>query len=328
MGIIYGVFLTFLSVSILILAKRSLQNPLLKAEEELRLSSEERGRIMAENANLKDANISLQRELGRTIALYDITKVISKSLDEDRVFENFSEQLRSYVSIEDCRFLKDNKSWKDVPGYEIIPLKIDRFTMRYLSLKNLSEPDREKIEILTQQFTLGLKRAIFYEHIQELAVLDSLTGILSRRFIMSRLREELQRSERFGYQFSLLMVDIDRFKHYNDQYGHLVGDVLLKEVARIMKENIREIDAIGRYGGEEFCLILAETDKKGAYFAAERIRQAVESGDIRAYDERLKITVSAGIAVFPDDAKEANQLFEKADKALYRAKEQGRNRVC
>ena len=123
------------------------------------------------------------------------------------------------------------------------------------------------------------------------------------------------------------MVDIDRFKEYNDRYGHLVGDVLLKEVAKTIKESLRQIDLVGRYGGEEFIIILTETDQEGSIFAAERIRKSVQDKSIRAYDEVLKVTISIGISSYPKHGRDGNGLVEKADHALYRAKETGRNRI-
>ena len=124
------------------------------------------------------------------------------------------------------------------------------------------------------------------------------------------------------------MVDIDHFKTFNDRYGHLVGDAILRSISDRIKENIRQVDLIGRYGGEEFSVILTETDKEGALLAAERIRRAVEANDINIYDESLKISVSIGIAVFPGDAVRPETLIEKADRALYQAKQTGRNKVC
>ena len=108
----------------------------------------------------------------------------------------------------------------------------------------------------------------------------------------------IKRCEKLKYNFAFLMVDIDHFKDYNDRYGHLVGDAILKEVARTIKENIRQIDLVGRYGGEEFSVILTETDKAGARFAAERIRQAIAQKEIKVYDETLKVTISIGISIF------------------------------
>jgi diguanylate cyclase (GGDEF)-like protein len=121
---------------------------------------------------------------------------------------------------------------------------------------------------------------------------------------------------------------VDHFKEFNDRYGHLVGDALLVETADTIKENLRQIDLLGKYGGEEFCVILTETDLDSAKFAAERIRQAIETKTVSVYDESLKITISIGISAFPDNAEDLNSLIDKADSALYKAKEQGRNRVC
>ena len=124
------------------------------------------------------------------------------------------------------------------------------------------------------------------------------------------------------------MVDIDHFKDYNDRYGHLVGDAILREVSKTIKDNTRQIDLTGRYGGEEFSIILTETDKEQARFAAQRIREAVESKPIRVYDEDLKVTISIGISTYPLDAKNMQALIDKADSALYKAKQTGRNKVC
>ncbi|MBU2258515.1 MAG: GGDEF domain-containing protein, partial [Candidatus Omnitrophica bacterium] len=143
-----------------------------------------------------------------------------------------------------------------------------------------------------------------------------------------RFVEEINRSRKFDYSLAFLMIDIDYFKDLNDRYGHLVGDVILKEVSRIIKDNIRQIDILGRYGGEEFCLALPETEKEEARFAAERIREAIEDALIRAYDEDLRITLSVGIAVFPGDAQDTDALIDRADQALYKAKQSGRNKVC
>ena len=124
------------------------------------------------------------------------------------------------------------------------------------------------------------------------------------------------------------MIDVDRFKDFNDQYGHLVGDVVLKQTAETIKKNIRELDLAGRYGGEEFGVLLVETDRSGALFVAERIRTAVAEKSFKAYDENLKATVSIGCASLSKDQADAGLIIEAADQALYEAKRQGRNKVC
>ena len=212
--------------------------------------------------------------------------------------------------------------------YTILPLDIGKSPIGYLLASGIKQGDMDKFHILSQQFLLGLKRALLYQRVQELAITDSLTGASSRRYCLERLNEEMERSKKFKYAFSFLMVDIDHFKDYNDRYGHLVGDAILKDVSQTIKENIRQIDLMGRYGGEEFSVILTETDKKQAKFAAERIRKSIEDKSIRVYDENLKVTVSVGVSTFPGDAKDTQALIEKSDSALYKAKQTGRNKVC
>ena len=124
------------------------------------------------------------------------------------------------------------------------------------------------------------------------------------------------------------MIDVDFFKTFNDKYGHLVGDQILREIGTIIKANIREIDIAGRYGGEEFCVVLPDTDVPGAQLAAERIRKSTEETEIKAYDTTVKVTISIGMATFPADGHLMDELIDKADWALYRAKKLGRNKIC
>ncbi|MBP7216579.1 MAG: GGDEF domain-containing protein [Candidatus Omnitrophica bacterium] len=304
-------------------AQRFLRAQVKTSEESKKLNEQE-----AAYQSLIHNNVALERELEDTVALYEITKDICRSLDEEQVFNNFLKHVSPYVRIEDCRIVLDEKAARKEKGFEVIPLKISKDVFRYLVVRQISNDHREKFEILLQHLFLGIKRAILYKGVQELAVIDGLTNVFSRRFLLERLQEELQRSRTFSHTCALCMVDIDHFKEYNDSYGHLVGDSILREICKTMKENIREIDAIGRFGGEEFCLVLAETERQKALFAAERIRQAVAARKILAYDELVQVTVSIGVATFPQDAHTVEQLIEKADAQLYKAKQGGRNKVC
>ncbi|UCG79497.1 MAG: diguanylate cyclase [Nitrospirota bacterium] len=166
--------------------------------------------------------------------------------------------------------------------------------------------------------------------LKELSIRDSLTGLNNHRYFQEALSIEIIRSRRYEHHFSLIMIDIDHFKKYNDTYGHPAGDVLLKEISNIFKERIRKSDLAARYGGEEFVLILPETSKQNAISVAENIREQVEqhvfSGSNAQPESR--VTVSIGVAGFPEDGDNASALIKYADDSLYKAKAQGRNTLC
>lgn len=322
------ILLTLLTIFLYIRLKKILDKGLIKANNNYERAESEYDKLKTENKGLKESNANLEKSAEETIALYDVTKEVCKSLDEDKVFSSFCDLINRYINVTDCKFIKNEADLAQYNNYTVLPLNIDKATPGYLVASRVKEQDRERFYILAGQFLLGVKRAILYQKVQELAITDSLTGIFSRRHLLERLKEELGRSKKFKYNFSFLMIDIDHFKSYNDRYGHLVGDAILKEASRVIKENIRQIDLVGRYGGEEFSVILSETDKKGAGFVAERIRQAIEEKNIRVYDEDLKVTVSIGVSSYPQDSSDTQALIDKADQAMYQAKQTGRNRVC
>lgn len=171
------------------------------------------------------------------------------------------------------------------------------------------------------------------QQLYQLAITDSLTRLVNRRHFMERLNAEFARAKRFEGRLGYLICDIDHFKKVNDNYGHSVGDRVLKQVSTILASVIRSIDMAGRYGGEEFVLLLPETGRKGALFVAEKVRRTVEEFDFSPRDEDelpgpQHLTISIGAATFPESNVETTErLIEAADQALYRAKENGRNRV-
>jgi diguanylate cyclase (GGDEF)-like protein len=150
-----------------------------------------------------------------------------------------------------------------------------------------------------------------------------MTGLYNYRYLQERLADEVERAERRGQRLCLMMADIDNFKTYNDTFGHLRGDEVLRDMALLLQENVRQMDVVTRYGGDEFMIILPETDRDEALSIAERIRLRVGSWGLQAGlgPSAGEIGVSIGIAVYPDDAESADLLIDKVDKALYRAKE-------
>lgn len=165
--------------------------------------------------------------------------------------------------------------------------------------------------------------------LRQLAVTDGLTGLNNYRFFRRQLQLEVSRSKRFKFPFSLLMMDIDHFKLYNDSFGHLNGDKVLKRFARLLYENVRQVDFPARYGGEEFVLILPGTEKISAKVVAEKIRRLVEQSRF-PFAEKLpsgRVTISVGVASFPQDTQDEEELIRLSDEALYKAKSEGRNRT-
>lgn len=163
------------------------------------------------------------------------------------------------------------------------------------------------------------------QRIEDLAMRDELTGVFNRRFLMETIRNERQRCERTGSTYTLCIVDVDHFKNVNDKHGHLAGDRVLQEIARTASDALRQTDYFGRYGGEEFAMVLTSTMAEGAIITAERVRQHIERIDFSAISPGFTVTVSIGIA----DSRRGEDsavTFKRADDALYQAKEGGRNR--
>jgi diguanylate cyclase (GGDEF)-like protein len=163
--------------------------------------------------------------------------------------------------------------------------------------------------------------------LHELSITDSLTGLYNRKHLMEVLTKEVARAERYQRPLALLMIDVDHFKVYNDTCGHLAGDEVLRNIAAIFRGCIRESDCVGRYGGEEFLIILPETAADDAGRIADRIRSRLAEEDFPAGPQTAKITISGGIASFPGNGRSPESLLRSADAALYQAKDRGRDRV-
>ncbi len=188
-----------------------------------------------------------------------------------------------------------------------------------------------RLRALAAQTAATLANVLSHQNIYNQAVTDGLTGLYNRRYVQSALVEERRRAQRYGHPLSVVMLDVDSFKSYNDTYGHVQGDVLLKKMASILQGSVRDVDIVGRYGGEEFIIVMPETPSREAYQIAERLRQAVARTVFPgfAHDPELAVykTISLGVATFPDDTDDTHALVNLADGALYRAKHGGRNQT-
>jgi diguanylate cyclase (GGDEF)-like protein len=186
--------------------------------------------------------------------------------------------------------------------------------------------DTRAVLLLSAWAGMALENLRLSESIEKLAVMDDLTQVYNYRFIKMALRREIKRAGRFGQELSVVMIDVDNLKAYNDRNGHLRGSFLLKEIATVLAAQVRSFDLIAKYGGDEFTVILPQTGREGALVVAERMRQAVAERQF-PLTAPGDITVSLGVAAFPTDEPDGNGLIRAADRALYRAKQQGRNRV-
>ncbi|HET8945807.1 MAG TPA: GGDEF domain-containing protein [Candidatus Polarisedimenticolia bacterium] len=181
---------------------------------------------------------------------------------------------------------------------------------------------------LLEPLAVAIDAALLLKKSQELSVTDDLTHLFNVRYQNAALRREVSRSRRYRVPVSLIFLDLDGFKSVNDQHGHLWGSRTLVEVGAVIRSVVREIDVVSRFGGDEFTVILPQTDARGAKVIAERLRQRIASTIfLRAHGLEVKVTASFGIATYPDHGRTEEDLVTRADQAMYAAKEAGKNRV-
>jgi len=222
---------------------------------------------------------------------------------------------------------------RDAKSQAIIPLVVNGISRGVIIIDSEEEgafTDKEQLEILkvfADYVAIVLEKTELLEEKEQLALTDDLTGLGNKRYFNQRLADELSRYRRFGGTFALLMLDIDDFKRVNDNYGHLVGDSVLVNLAKVLFDSIRDVDSACRYGGEEFAVILPQTNVRGALKVGERIRTSFAATKHEAGLESFALTISIGGAIYPDDGLEGKEIIDVADKRLYEAKRKGKNRV-
>jgi len=266
---------------------------------------------------------------------YKLTTVLQTTLEVEQLLKLFQKELLTTMELDGLRYLNDNQKFQVVSGkqtthscgYRLITPKDHLGEIIFYRSKRFSEKEMEIIEVLLSTLICPLRNAIYYQEAVVAALTDPLTGAGNRIALNNALIREIELSKRHQQPLSILLLDIDRFKNINDEYGHIAGDNVLKKLVETLSDLNRSTDINFRYGGEEFVVILNKTDLDGALIIAERIRQQIENTEIIFENDSINLTVSIGASTFrKGDSIES--LFNRADKALYQVKEGGRNQVC
>ena len=226
---------------------------------------------------------------------------------------------------------EEGKFFKESASRMCIPLVSFGQILGVLALDSskvdaFGEADLQSLESVADICATAIQNAHYVERVKQLAYLDGLTGIFNRRFFELRIMEEIERARRYGTGMAVIMADIDQFKPLNDEFGHLLGDEVLRQVSSLFHQQLRKIDVVCRYGGEEFGILLTQTSAQYAVGVAEKLRKMVESWQFPGVPRR--VTISAGAAAFPDHGTTRDELVRAADTGLYAAKQAGRNRIC
>ncbi len=265
----------------------------------------------------------IQNNIGETVSNFNFkTYEVPLKLKSENIIENLNNKSFLWLS------LNYNNS---VSGYLGLYSIGD-------TLQNMNLTSIRFLTLAANQINSAIENARLYNEVERLASVDGMTNVFNYRYFYNHLVTEIQRASRYEADLSIIMIDIDHFKSFNDVYGHQAGDEVLREVGRILMYQARKIDIVARYGGEEFVLILPETSIEGATELAERIRTAIEQNDFKVHSKNsellLKVTISLGVSNYRTYAEtagvkiDADKLIKAADESLYHAKHSGRNQVC
>ncbi len=301
-------------------------------ETATRLSSAEKGSLL-----LAESDTEL-----RVKAVYGMNELdvqdLKIKIGEGVAGKVFEEKVPIICHDVERDFSVKRKSKYKTSSFMSLPLNVGEETIGILNLSDkisgeiFREEDLRLLHSFADFVSIALKGSSYYslaEEMKELSITDPLTGLYNRRYFQERLLEEIERSERYDLHCSLCIIDIDDFKLYNDTEGHLSGDRILQQVSQLVHESLRTVDVFARIGGEEFAVIMPQTDKLEAYFVAERIRNSIRERIEQTWSvyPKKNITVSSGISSSPSDGITPQKLILNADRALYRAKMKGKDRT-
>jgi diguanylate cyclase (GGDEF)-like protein len=321
-----------------------------------------RGEEARRSATERDEmNARLQRRIAELRTLSQITEIMHASLELDDAATRVLDVISKAIGVESCCLYVVDRSKSetifsagvgpacepqpaapavgafqgsgDEPWVCISVFEDSRDTVLFCApvadIATLGEEDRLVLGAVASELIVAVENSGLFKLAQRLAITDELTGLYNYRHLQTRLDLEVGRAVRYGHAVSLLMIDVDGFKSFNDSYGHRAGDVALAEVGEVLCRSVRDVDLVARYGGEEFAVVLPETDGPGALVVADKIREAVSERSFADADgvRCCQLTVSAGLATLPTHASDKESLLRESDDALYNAKSGGKNRV-
>jgi diguanylate cyclase (GGDEF)-like protein len=248
--------------------------------------------------------------------------------------EELKQGKQIFLSVEEARAKLADRA-VDLPSYfksaTLVPMfhagnfKASLCMISSTKEKPLPRADMNMVTDLADRVAVVVSHTELFAQVERQAVTDPMTGLFNRRYFEEQLFKEIDRYQRFGHAFAFIMVDLDFLKKINDTLGHQYGDIAIKHIANVLKRNVRDVDTVGRFGGEEFVVLLPETDMVSARMVADRICLAIREKPVEGVGT---ITASLGLAAFPHDAQEGEKLFELVDQAMFLAKRRGRNQVC
>jgi diguanylate cyclase (GGDEF)-like protein len=283
---------------------------------------------------LSDPRTGVLNDNGTLGLIMELSGKLQTTLDLESLIELFAQVMKTQFNFDTLNYrtpdaeldLKyGNRAGRNKLSYDLKVLETGLGDIQLTRGRKFKKLEIEQIENLLAALLYPLRNALLYRAAIHSAFIDSLTGIKNRTAFDCNFSRDIEYSHRKQSDLSLIVLDIDFFKRINDNYGHIVGDAVLRQVAQNVEQTIRSSDALYRYGGEEFAIVLNGTDEAGALLLAERIRQNVANLVIDSLKE-VHITLSLGVAVLQADER-SEQLFIRADSALYQAKQEGRNQV-
>jgi len=298
----------------------------------LRVSSNQANAALVHNTNHPAEK--QEKALFSSDRLLHISNVLHTTLDVSKIIELFSDEVKTCVRVDSVNYEFDDQNIKLKLGRNnrfkrSFPLTINHeklgdiiFTRRI----DFGKRETNDLQNLLKGLVYPLRNALLYQQALLDAHKDPLTGINNRAAFDDSIKREIELAHRHGSSLSMIVLDIDYFKKINDNFGHFIGDCILKKLANCTNQSIRATDMLFRYGGEEFVVLLPNTDDKGAYRLAQRIRRKIEKSECLCEGHTIKLTISAGVASLRDK-ESADDFFIKADTALYTAKADGRNVV-